>query len=778
MAACFPPAPVNPVNEVLLGAFGDNFFPPYAPQFQPTNRGDMVNETLLQLVIPGTGKVKPIGEPDQKHISEILSPITGALGTVFAMFAPLYIILDLIRAIIDIICAFFNPTPVITSIVDLMITVIPGVIGLYPPLSSILHAINAAKVITATVVSLLSAVIPIIDLIVRNALSIVDIIADGNIDAVEAVLQKVCILLETFANELGGLAPLSFILEMLDLFTSLGSKLFCPADDECCDTEACPPIILDPPSGNAQVIAVGGGLTLLDILGPLKAIPIHELLPFPPVTEEILFIEETEIPLEAVGDVFNQVAELIDDLLVQLSVFSGGLVTLPEDTTSFLTDVGEQLSEITIPRIAIGPFPEFLDLLPFVSSEDLEGFVIIPRSFTIEILDVPNLADLPNFIVSPDKIPGAQSTFDPATIRLVIFEVVYPPGAELGPTTDPTTTTLTRSDDISLAEYQAIIADGKFTQFDQVWFDFAVVSGTAKSVTAQPKIGEDVQEDGSSQERARFFEVASVVAGGSGPLDCTYAIIPDIDTLLQLALISLGCQEDIRDAADAVGELVRETSAGIEATTGGEDRSGFEPLDDKVGRKFPPLPTDLDECLQRQTADPTISQSDCVTDIITEYIDDVKDYALDVLCVGVSRVQSDFEVTQSFVDADGKDFSTITLIVRDAGRNNLLQDFLPNATVPEDFSAVFNTDLGTIGPVIFDRELAVFRANITSEKEGVANISGAFLIKGKVCMIPGKFEELQVTDKILNVTFQPPGGSFPRRRRQNTYVQSAGGRRR
>lgn len=241
MADCFPPAPVNPINATLLGVFGDNYFPPYNSGFQPTSRSGLTNESLLQLQLPGGGKLKPDGNPTSRHISEIISPITGALGTVFALFGPLYIILDLIRAIIDIICAFFNPVPVIAAVVDLFVTVIPPIIALFPPLSAILHALNVAKVVTSIVVALTSAIVAIADLIVENAISIPGLISDGNINTVESVTTKICILIEQFANELGAFAPISFIIELLELFMSLGSQFFCASDAICCNADACPP---------------------------------------------------------------------------------------------------------------------------------------------------------------------------------------------------------------------------------------------------------------------------------------------------------------------------------------------------------------------------------------------------------------------------------------------------------------------------------------------------------------------------------------------------------
>jgi hypothetical protein len=364
MADCFPPTPVNPLNELLLGAFGNNFFPPYSAGFQPINRAALTDEKTLQNVWPGGGKTKPPGDPKHAHLSEVLTPVTNTIGAVFTFFGPLFIILDLIRAIIDVLCALFNPEPVIASIVEMFITVVPPAIALYPPLSSILLALNIAKLITAIVVSLTSAIIPIIDLLVENALSITSLLNDGNIGAIESVTSKICVLLETFANELGAFAPIGFIIEILDIFMNLGARFFCASDAACCNSEVCPEIILDPPSGTGTIIEVRSQVTLGDLLAPINPLQLPDILS-PPIT----------IPLN-------------------------------------------DLSLGTLDDINIGPveFPP-IDLVP-IADDDLNGFVIVEAEMAIR-LDT-DVSALRAYIVDPDKIPGASSEEDPATIRILL----------------------------------------------------------------------------------------------------------------------------------------------------------------------------------------------------------------------------------------------------------------------------------------------------------------------------------------------------------------------
>lgn len=620
MADCFPPAPVNPLNTILLEVFGDNYFPPYNTGFQPTSRSDMTNDKLLQMQTPGGGKIKPTGDPVSRHISEILSPVTGALGLVFAFFGPLFLILDLIRAIIDIICAFFNPVPVIAAVVELFITVIPPVIALYPPLSTILHALNTAKLVTSIVVALTSSIIAIIDKIVENALSITDLIAEGNVAAVEAVATKICVLIENFANELGAFAPISFIIELLELFMSLGSKFFCASDAVCCDPESCPPIILDPPTGTGFISFSQTGLTLGDIL-------------------------------------------------------------------SFLVDADTKAL--------------------------LDEFVLIQPEMLLTTTDGRNLRQLNDYIVEPDKIPGAASEADPATVRVRV-------------TNETTNVTITAR----------------------------ATEATSNTIRL----------------RADDFPLGSFVS---------YTVEPDQVSLLKLNLIGLGCEDDIREAAGGVERVFDEATFQGRQIVG----PGSGPLDPLVikmgGQEFPPVPLpDYNECLERQQADPTTSQAQCIFDISSSYLDDVKNFALDLVCIGADRANSTFEADRLFATADSKDGITLSLTINDANGVNLLENFLPNAIIPTDFDARFATTRGSIGPVVFDDASSSFRATLTSDSVGSAEVTAAFQIRGQTCMEPGTSDGFSISDQVIEVQFRPIGGDVPRRRRRPTYVQSGGGRRR
>jgi hypothetical protein len=264
-----------------MAAFGENFYPPFNTGFQPADKKAMTNEKLLQMQFPGGGKIKPTGEP-YKSINELLTTIMGPIGSVMSGFAPIFIILDLIRGILDIICALFNPIPVIESIIELFLNIIPPVIALLPPLATILFIIDIIKLVIAIIMAMLSALIPIIEQIIECGNKIPADVASGNFAAVDGCAQRICQLLQLFLNEVGALAPLTFILDMLDFFMGLSAQFFCATEADCCNPDSCPPIIKDPPSGSGTILSSQAGISFEPVDGfTITIIPEATVLSVP-----------------------------------------------------------------------------------------------------------------------------------------------------------------------------------------------------------------------------------------------------------------------------------------------------------------------------------------------------------------------------------------------------------------------------------------------------------------------------------------------------------------
>jgi hypothetical protein len=635
--------PINPINQLLVDLFGDNYFPPYAASGQPPKQTEMANDKLLQWALPGGGKFKPPGNPQLSSIADLIAPMTGMLGQFFTFLGPLFIIIDVIRGIIDVICALLNPIPLIAAVIQLLTVIVPPLIALFPPFAMILMAINICKLIVSIIVSMLSVLIPLIELIVQNALSIADLLAppNFNIAAVDGVTLKICTLLQHLDNQIGAFTPISFILELFDLFAALAAAFFCAPGNACCDSNSCPPFVINPPTGSAKVLSVFDAEPIIGIL-----------------------------------------TEPIADLL--------GI----SSTTSI---------ELTSATSSANPYG-------LLSSKG------IGSTYT-----------------TPELLAGAKYVIDPNKIAI--------PGDD-GPSNGPATP-------YSLAF--------RMTRNNQTFT--ARIKKLTTSTSNPNRVMVEV-------DRADF-DVDDTM---------TYTIIPDMPSLLSLNMIGLGCVNEVSVASQG---LVNQTNADVAATAvtnnGSTVNSGLSSLRDKVGSDLPRPPiSDLEDIADKIATDPTTDVSEEMKNVLLDYLDQVTDYYDSVLCIGASRLKSDFSINKTTITSDGYDSAVLSLTVKDQGGNPLLNGLLPNSSATVEFY----TTLGTVGPVVLDDVTGTYQATLTSNENGDAEISAAFIINDKACMMPGTFDGFTVSDKILRVNFIPPEESFARRRPVNQYVQSGRGKRR
>lgn len=421
--SCFQDAPpINPLSQILLTVLGDNFYPPFNAQFQPQDTSKLTEEPLLQMVLPGGGKIKPVGDPTHVHLSEYVTPLIGAIGTIFTFFAPLFIVLDVIRAIIDIICALFNPVPLILSVIDLFLNVLPPLVALFPPFSSVLLAIDVAKLIVALLGALVSAIIPIIDQIVGTTVTVALELARGNIGVVDLASIKVCELLQQLANSIGGLLPVSFIIELINLFMSIGSKFFCSPEAPCCTTENCPPVIINPPGGQAIVTRSVKKFTVKNLIQE-----IFNLINFPLEALSDLINNTISPFLSTINTTLNQIIDTIATFLDTLNTFLGGILQSVIDGLNF-DELNINVTEINLKLIAPDLFDDIILVQPeteftlktFISTPNVNGL-----SSSVGVGYKYKTADMsliPKYVVEPDKIPAPGNDPDPATMRITVTQ--------------------------------------------------------------------------------------------------------------------------------------------------------------------------------------------------------------------------------------------------------------------------------------------------------------------------------------------------------------------
>lgn len=651
MASCFTDAqPVNPINQLLIDAFGLNYAPPYSAAVQPIPQVAMGNEPLLKFDFPGGGSAKPPGLPQISSIMDHIGPMTSILSQVFTFLGPLFIIIDIIRLIIDVICSLLNPIPLITAVIALILGLLPF-IALFPVFALVLMALNMVKIIVSIIVSMLSVLVPIIELILRDANSIATLLAppNFNIAAVDGVVLKICTLLQHLDNQLGAFTPISLILEIFAIFSALGSQLPCTpgsSDSPCCDDNNCPPFVVNPAAGRATVLSKNDVQFIITLLTQ----PIADLL------------------------------GLSNSMVLQLDT-----ATSSANSEGLLSSKG------------IGS--------AYSQSELLAGS---------------------NYVVDPNKISS-------------------PPNA--GPAHGPATP-------YSLAIKMVRRSDGATRT--------ARIKSLKVSTSNASKVMVEVDRDD--------FDPNDIL---------DYTIIPDMNSLLGLNLIGLGC---VSSVAIKTQGLINQVNADVPAIAAVRKNSlhndvhhGLSSFRDKTGLDFPPPPTDaLTAVAQKIHDDNTTDITDEIKDVLLNYLDEVTNYYDTVLCIGASRLKSDFSVNKTTVISDGYDSATISLTIKEFGGAPLLTGLLPNSTA----TAEFYTTNGTVGPVILDELTGTYKATLTSITRGDAEITAAFIINNNVCTVPGIFDGFTVSDKILRINFIPEEEAFIRRRPANQYVQSGRGKRR
>jgi len=246
-----------------------------------------------------------------------------------------------------------------------------------------------------------------------------------------------------------------------------------------------------------------------------------------------------------------------------------------------------------------------------------------------------------------------------------------------------------------------------------------------------------------------------------------YEILPQQIELLKNNLIGLGCQNDIAAAAQGLATLIQDGNVALPP-----GKTVLDPLIEKTGVPFPDPPEDkLQELLDQLTEDPTTPVDPLP--IFYAYLDDLADFVDSVVCVGASGVKSEFLADKNFVIANGRDFATLSLNIKDQGGNPLLVGgLLPGS----NFKAQFFTDFGEIGDVEFDVDSGLFLAPIRSTRQGIANVTAVFVVGDKTCTIISEFSNLEVKQQVIRIEFFPEKTAYPRVRKQPQYIQSRGGR--
>jgi hypothetical protein len=263
------------------------------------------------------------------------------------------------------------------------------------------------------------------------------------------------------------------------------------------------------------------------------------------------------------------------------------------------------------------------------------------------------------------------------------------------------------------------------------------------------------------------IEIEKITAAAGDEFE--YELLTDTNTLLSLNLISLGCVGEVAAASAAITTQTNEDDEN--KGSGNTIFSIFR----RVGGDLPDPPiVDLEKLLADLAQNPGINNGAEFQAVLVSYIDEVAAYHDKLLCIGASRLVTEFSIDKSTIVADGKSTATLTMTVKDKSGAALLANLLPNSKA----SVEFYSTLGDIGPAIFDSATGTYTASFSATDFGQADISAALVIDNSVCMTPGVFDGFAVNDRILRVNCVAKEESFAGRRADRNYVQSGRGKRR
>lgn len=267
---CFPDGtPINPVNAAILAAF-PNFVPTFNVSFQPLDQNALAQEALLSLQGLGGVELKPPPMPSlAKTISDYLTPVVATLSYITGFAQPIFDIIQLIIGIINVLCSLVDPFKVAEAVTKLLLTYVPKIISLIPPFAGLTIALDVAKVAIAIAAALLQEILPTVQALINNALSIADAISTGNAATISAIESKLCTMFQLIGNQIALAGPINALITIINRILGAPSEGFCAAgdDSECCNT--CPALVTNPPIGVARVASVAPEFTLLGFPTPI-----------------------------------------------------------------------------------------------------------------------------------------------------------------------------------------------------------------------------------------------------------------------------------------------------------------------------------------------------------------------------------------------------------------------------------------------------------------------------------------------------------------------------
>jgi len=212
----------------------------------PEDLLDLFNKVQL-LIPPGSLKPQLTFETGKSVFDAIMKLMDEFLPflMLYKFFLP---ILNIIVCIIEVICAFANPTKLIKTIKRLFTQCIPDFLNLFPIFALIIMIISLLLLLISLIEFILAELARLVELILTNVKVLYEAININAETAILAVISKIGALLCSFQNLFVLFALFSIIVQVFKDIINLSFGIP-PCDDDnasdfgCCTSEVCPDIV-------------------------------------------------------------------------------------------------------------------------------------------------------------------------------------------------------------------------------------------------------------------------------------------------------------------------------------------------------------------------------------------------------------------------------------------------------------------------------------------------------------------------------------------------------
>jgi len=691
---------------------------PFAPIQIPLPDLDLPTDLLEDLLalMEQLGALFPSGlfkaNPDfgMKNVLDFIANIMSQLAPFLSFYNFIMALLNLIICIIEVLCCIPDIFCVAIKLKKLFSECLPPFVQMFPWLALIAMILALLLLILALILYILETILAIILQIIENILLFEEAIRTQDTDATLAAAQKIASLLCFIENLMALFVAIAAILAIIQALAAFGGSGICDDEDNegCCDPAICPPFLKE----NKEIDVTNGTFVYHSRVG----------LEFPSIPG---------IPAE--------LAEAISASLAPLRT---------ERWELFDADAGQDIPIsliITPTQLVIGPLV-FASRIYYPEQEFNEDASLSQAPYTV---DMRMLIDPGVF--HPTDTGGARF------MRINDCIVVRKPYVGVIEFNSPTIFGLTIPTGPGGTGTFNLEGGKVFEDDGETPFEVEAIVGSL-TVTTQANLNEFIFIDPITSP------VLPVVDDGYTITEVEFTWKPNHPALAGHRLITAGCVPEVNLEKAAFNTVLL---AELGADAGDVD----------VGSVLSRVPD------VANLADNVIAAQQCVLDAVAKYrtsisvetsatfqaevescMNNLTQQVTDVYCAAFLDYVSVFNSTFS-LDTNLQFTSraiTVSIVLRDASGTEIA------GNIPEDClddiidKLRVNATFGEVSDITYDRDNALFIAQITSEDSGTGTVTLTFdgetfsvLVESTVFDVPSSIVETVVAYEFVDAASQP-----------------------